>query len=79
MGTLDEPRVWNFARSAADIQSTMTGPLTSAPGLIGRWSLDEGTGTTITDSTGNGNTGTIQNGAVWVAGTPVRVDAAAAG
>ncbi len=69
-GTLDEPRVWNVARSAADIQATMTGPLTSAPGLIGRWSLDEGTGTTITDSTGNGNTGTIQNGAVWVAGTP---------
>ena len=70
LGTLDEPRVWNVARSAANIQATMTGPLASAAGLIGRWSLDEGTGTTIADSTGNGNTGTIQNGAVWVAGTP---------
>src|SRR5207253_6043852 len=67
---LDERRVWNVVRSAADIQAAMTGPLVSAPGLIGRWSLDEGTGTTIADSTGNGNTGTIQNGAVWVAGTP---------
>ena len=69
-GVLDEPRVWNVARSGAAIQAAMTGPLASAPGLIGRWSLDEGAGSTVADSSGGGNTGTIQNVAVWVAGTP---------
>ena len=69
-GVLDEARVWNVARSAAAIQAAMTGPLASAPGLIGRWGVDEGSGSTIADSTGGGNTGTIQNTAVWVAGTP---------
>ena len=28
-GTLDEVRIWNVARSAADIQATMGGPLTT--------------------------------------------------
>ena len=69
-GVLDEPRVWNVARSGAAIQAAMTGPLTSAPGLIGRWSVDEGSGSTVADSSGGGNTGTIQNTAVWVTGTP---------
>ena len=69
-GVLDEPRVWNVARSGAAIQAAMTGPLASAPGLIGRWSLDEGSGSTVADSSGGGTTGTVQNTAVWVAGTP---------
>ena len=70
LGALDEVRIWNVARSAADIQSAMTGPLPTAVGLIGRWSLDEGAGTAISDSTGNANTGTLLNGGTWEAGTP---------
>ena len=30
-GALDEARIWNVARSAADIQAAMAGPLTSPP------------------------------------------------
>ncbi|PYR58404.1 MAG: hypothetical protein DMF91_17310, partial [Acidobacteria bacterium] len=70
LGALDEVRIWNVARNAADIQSTMAAPLPIAAGLIGRWSLDEGGGTAIVDSTGNGNTGTLLNGVSWTAGTP---------
>lgn len=33
-------------------------------GLVGYWKLDEGTGTTATDSSGGGNNGTI-SGATW--------------
>ena len=33
LGALDEVRIWNVARSAVDIQSTMAGPLPTAPGL----------------------------------------------
>lgn len=37
-------------------------------GLVGYWKLDEGSGTTATDSSGNGNTGTLVNGPTWTAG-----------
>lgn len=34
-------------------------------GLVGWWKLDEGTGTSTADSSGNTNTGTLQGGATW--------------
>lgn len=37
-------------------------------GLVGYWKLDEGSGTTTSDSSGNGNTGTLMNGPQWVDG-----------
>jgi Concanavalin A-like lectin/glucanases superfamily/Phosphoesterase family/Pectate lyase superfamily protein len=37
-------------------------------GLIGWWKFDEGSGTTASDSSGSGNTGTLQNGAAWTTG-----------
>src|SRR5688572_22009243 len=58
-GALDEVRIWNLARSAQDIQSSMTDPLSLAPGLIGRWGMDESSGTTILDSSPNNVTGTL--------------------
>ena len=33
--------------------------------LVGHWRLDEGSGTTVSDSSGNGNNGTIVNNPVW--------------
>jgi len=38
-------------------------------GLIDFLKLDEGTGTAAADSSGNGNAGTLTNGATWTAGT----------
>jgi hypothetical protein len=37
-------------------------------GLGGFWYLDEGTGTTTYDSSGNGNHGTVYGGAIWTTG-----------
>ena len=34
-------------------------------GLVGSWALDEGTGRTALDTSGNGNNGTLVNGPVW--------------
>lgn len=50
----------------AQVIEEITGP--STVGLVGRWRLDEGTGTTTSDSSGNGYNGTLVNGAVWSAG-----------
>ena len=36
--------------------------------LVGHWKLDEGSGTTAKDASGNGNDGTLQGAPVWVAG-----------
>ena len=36
--------------------------------LVGWWKLDDDTGVIATDSSGNGNTGTLLNGPVWGAG-----------
>jgi hypothetical protein len=37
-------------------------------GLVGLWKFDEGSGTTATDSSGNGNTGTLIGSPTWVNG-----------
>lgn len=37
-------------------------------GLVGYWKFDEGSGDTAADTSGNGNTGTLVNGPVWVDG-----------
>ena len=67
-GVLDEARVWNFARTAQDIANNKNLEIASASGLIGRWGLNEGTGTVANDSSGNGDNGTLVNGPVWVSG-----------
>jgi len=65
-GYMDEVRIWNVARSATEIQADMNRELEgNEPGLVGYWRLNEGTGTTIYDSTSNRSNGTI-NGAQWV-------------
>ena len=48
----------------------MTGPLAGAPGMVARWSMDEGSGGTIASSAGTTVTGTLTNGPLFVAGTP---------
>jgi mannosyl-glycoprotein endo-beta-N-acetylglucosaminidase len=54
-GKIDEVKIWNVARTQAQIQTTMNTILTpeyySTPdsGLVGYWRLDEGTGQTAED------------------------------
>ena len=50
--------------TSATVSVTVTG---AASGLVGSWQADEGAGTTLIDSSGNGRNGTI-SGATWVAG-----------
>jgi hypothetical protein len=67
-GMLDEPRIWNLARSGAQIRGSKNQQLTSGTGLVGRWSMNEGTGTTIADSAAPAQNGTLTNGPPFVAG-----------
>jgi len=36
--------------------------------LVGHWMLDDGSGTTVSDSSGNGNHGTIEGNPTWITG-----------
>jgi hypothetical protein len=63
-GAIDEARVWNHVRSAAQIQSDMSRQIETAPGLLGRWGMNEGSGATASDTAG-GHTGFLTGGAAW--------------
>jgi hypothetical protein len=48
--------------------TTTPTPPTPVPGLVGRWRLDEGSGTVAYDTSGYGNDGALVNGPTWVDG-----------
>ena len=77
---MDEARVWNYARSAQQISRGAQLEIASAPGLRGRWGLNEGSGTVVADSSGNNINGTLVGSNVtWVAGAPFSGDQRGAG
>ncbi|MDH3785954.1 MAG: hypothetical protein OEV00_11585, partial [Acidobacteriota bacterium] len=66
-GALDEIRLWGVARTQQEIQDDMNLEVTSAPGLIARWGLNEGSPSSTTADSVGMNDGTL-NGATWIAG-----------
>ena len=71
-GQIDEVAVWNQALSANEITalynsgagldaSSNSGDYTSSSNLVGYFKMNEGSGTTISDSSGNGASGTLDN------------------
>ena len=69
-GVLDEARIWNYPRSAQQISNNLAAQIPIAAGLLGRWALDEASGTLAHDSSGQGVDGTLVNGPVWTNGYP---------
>ncbi|MBK7452253.1 MAG: LamG domain-containing protein [Anaerolineales bacterium] len=54
-GRLDEPRVWNYARTQTEISGGMNSEiLAPTTGLLGRWGLNENVGTTANNLNGLG-------------------------
>jgi hypothetical protein len=66
-GNLDEIRVWNIARSEAEIKTNMYKEIGTHANLKAYYKMSNGTGTSLTDNSGNSNTGTLTNGPVWKA------------
>ena len=73
-GQLDEVRIWNVARSAADIQTGMYTQLVgNEDGLVAYWPLDEGSpdevrqggNAAITDLTSGAHYGALEGGVYW--------------
>ena len=65
-GTIDEVRIWNYARTQTEIQSDMQKQLTGLePGLISYWQLNEGIGNITLDKTANAHNGTLFGDVTW--------------
>ncbi len=60
-GVIDELRIYNRALSQAEIQNDMNTPV---GGQVAAYAFNEGTGSIVSDASGNGNTGQIY-GAIW--------------
>lgn len=59
-GHIDEVRVWDKALTQAEIKDNICQTLVgNEAGLVGYWNMNEGTGTTVTDLTSNGNDGAL--------------------
>lgn len=66
-GYMDEIRLWNVVRTGDEIRASMYKQLTGTePNLAAYYSMNDGTGTTLTDNSSNTNDGTI-SGATWAA------------
>ena len=77
-GQIDEVRIWNVARTQAEILTNYIQELTgSETGLVAYWNFNQGTGTTATDISPNGNNATLLNmdaATDWVQGFIVPVN-----
>ena len=66
-GKLDEVRIFNRVLSPSEISNLYTNTANARvqshdkSNLVGYWSFEDATGTTATDFSGNGNTGTLTN------------------
>ena len=60
-GTMDELRLWNYARTPSQIQANMNSIPSNTYGIVAYYKFDELTGTTTADASGNNNTGTFVN------------------
>ena len=70
-GSLDEVRVWNYARTQAEIQETMNRSInTSQNGLIANFTMNEGSGSTTVNQV-TGTQATLINGPTWSSPDPV--------
>ena len=76
-GSLDETKIYPYARTTAQIQQDYNAGLAASSaqsgvsaaigespkwmtdGLVGYWKMDEASGTTVADASGNANTGTL--------------------
>ena len=65
-GRIDQVAIFTSVVSASTLYNSGTPyDLSSVSNLVGYWEMNEGSGTSIADSSGTGNTGTLVNGAAF--------------
>ncbi len=77
-GLLDQVQIYNYVLSATDVAYLYNHARVTTP-IAAYWKLDESTGTTSADSSGNGVTGTWVNGPTFTTDHPSQIPYADAG
>jgi hypothetical protein len=67
-GYLDEVRIWNVARTQSQLRASTDFEIATATGLVARWGMTEGSGTSITSSADGALAGNLVNAPFWTAG-----------
>lgn len=69
-GQMDEVRIWLGVRSNSDITANQYQQVaTNTSGLLAYYKMTNNSGTSVTDNTGSGRTGTLVNGTAWQTST----------
>ena len=77
-GALDEVRLWNIARTPAQLAATRNIELAGTePGLVAYWRFNEGSGLTSTDDSPGSHGATLLSAAMWAAEGPLAPDTTA--
>jgi len=66
VGDMSEVRVWNVIRTPEEIAGSMYEVDPETDGLVAYWKMDEGSGRSIKDYSGNGLNGTAKNELTWI-------------
>jgi hypothetical protein len=71
-GNFNELRLWNVARSAAEISSGNVSVPAASSGLTGYWQFNESSGQTVIDASNASNSGYLGTGSLADAADPLR-------
>ena len=67
-GFMDEVRIWNVSRSHAEIRQSINSEIATAGGLVARWAMTEGSGSTVTSTATAALAGSFGGLPVWTTG-----------
>jgi len=62
---VDEFRIWTTARTQAEVNTNMYKELSTTTNLLVYYKMNEGSGNTLTDDSGNSQTGRLNYGPAW--------------
>jgi hypothetical protein len=67
VGAIDEVKIWNVARTAADVANSYKGCATGTePGMVGYYKFNEGTGSSVANSVTGAPSGSFVNSPQWI-------------